>query len=118
MTIKERIEVDLTLKVGVDFDPHDGVGSAINKTIYRLGDMSMFVTVASAITCGGTGGILSSIDTPGRIKRLIKWGLNCDGGHHKQWYLEQILEMLGYNIEDTRKEIEKEGYYAEKGVVP
>jgi len=118
MTISERIEVDLTLKIGVDYDPHDGVGSAINKTIKRLGDMSMFVTMAGAITCGGTGGIVKNIEIPTKIKYLIKEGLCIDGGHHKQWYLEEVLTLMGYNIEDIRKELDDEGYYAEEGVAP
>lgn len=40
-------------------------------------------------------------------------GLITDGAHHKQWYLEQILEGLGVNIDDLRDDI---GW--EKGMIP
>lgn len=38
------------------------------------------------------------------IKDLIVDGLLTDGGHHKQWYLEKILEKLGFNVEQLRAE--------------
>lgn len=25
-------------------------------------------------------------------------GLFCDGGHHKQWYLEEVLRALGVDL--------------------
>ncbi len=31
--------------------------------------------------------------------RLALEGLTTDGGHHKQWYLEQIARALGINPE-------------------
>lgn len=40
-----------------------------------------------------------------RINELAGAGLTVDGGHHKQWFLEQILEVLGsdpYLIEHER----------------
>ena len=32
-----------------------------------------------------------------KVKDLAIDGLFTDGAHHKQWYLEQILETLGIN---------------------
>lgn len=31
-----------------------------------------------------------------RVVELAGAGLTTDGAHHKQWFLEQILETLGY----------------------
>ena len=36
-----------------------------------------------------------------------------DGGHHKQWYLEEILKVLGQDVEELREE-----YDFEKGIAP
>lgn len=36
-----------------------------------------------------------------RIKQLVFDGLKTDGGHHKQWFLEQIGEMIGMKINKT-----------------
>lgn len=33
-------------------------------------------------------------NTVEKIKELCLNGLSIDGGHHKQWYLEQILQTL------------------------
>jgi hypothetical protein len=30
-----------------------------------------------------------------RVQQLINDGLCTDGGHHKQWYLEEIAKELG-----------------------
>lgn len=32
------------------------------------------------------------------LKELIEGGLSTDGAHHKQWYLEQIAELMGIKI--------------------
>jgi len=37
------------------------------------------------------------------IKALALSGLLTDGGHHKQWYLEEILKALGYDLKDLRE---------------
>jgi hypothetical protein len=29
------------------------------------------------------------------LKDLVLVGLQCDGSHHKQWYLEQIAVLIG-----------------------
>lgn len=44
------------------------------------------------------------------VRDLIIGGLCTDGGHHKQWYLEQIAKALGIEL------IEPLDY--EKGVAP
>ena len=47
-----------------------------------------------------------------------------DGGHHKQWYLEQILVALGYDLEQVKRELWDEipayddGYKWEEGIPP
>lgn len=33
------------------------------------------------------------------IKDLCIRGLGTDGGHHKQWFLEEILKVIGVNME-------------------
>ena len=45
-------------------------------------------------------------------------GLITDKGYHKQWYLERILETLGYNLQGLREELNKEDYDWEKGTAP
>ena len=42
------------------------------------------------------------------IKNLCIEGLRTDGGHHKQWYLEEILMELGYTLKEIRKELFEE----------
>jgi len=41
-----------------------------------------------------------------KIRELCVEGLNTDGAHHKQWYLEEILKVLGYNPKDLKTEYE------------
>lgn len=43
---------------------------------------------------------------------LVKEGLETDGGHHKQWYLEQIALALGVDS------IWIEEHEGEKGIAP
>lgn len=50
-----------------------------------------------------------------KIKELIFNGLCTDGAHHKQWYLEQIAEHLGY---DPTSEEDYEEYLPEPGIAP
>ena len=52
------------------------------------------------------------------IKELAIHGLLTDGGHHKQWYLEEILKALGYNLKELRRELNKEDYDWEEGIAP
>ena len=52
------------------------------------------------------------------LKDFILDGLCTDGGHHKQWYLEQILIKLGFDLETLRKEFQKEGYDWDESIAP
>lgn len=51
-------------------------------------------------------------------------GLCCDGGHHKQWYLDQIARiLLGNQYEQTKKDAKsgEDGpltYDWEEGIAP
>jgi hypothetical protein len=45
-------------------------------------------------------------------------GLFTDGAHHKQWYLEQILTMLGFDLDHLAEELEPLGYEWEPGIAP
>ena len=38
------------------------------------------------------------------ITDLCIEALQTDGAHHKQWYLEEILRALGWNVEQVRDE--------------
>ena len=55
---------------------------------------------------------------PCDIKNLCMDGLVNDEGHHKQWYLEQILEALGFDLAEIRAELLREGYEVEVGIIP
>jgi len=37
------------------------------------------------------------------IRELAEEGLQTDGGHHKQWYLAQILRVIGMTNADLRQ---------------
>jgi hypothetical protein len=60
----------------------------------------------------------SDIDKPERnpevsyLDDFIAEGLQIDGEHHKQWYLEQVLLRLGL----SEKDLEDLGH--ERGVAP
>jgi len=56
--------------------------------------------------------------TKSEIKQLCIDGLETDGGHHKQWYLEQILIKIGYDLEKVRKEEQEKGYGWYYGIAP
>lgn len=53
-----------------------------------------------------------------KVKELCINGLITDGGHHKQWYLEQILVAIGYNVADVKSDVQMEGYDWEDGIAP
>lgn len=36
-----------------------------------------------------------------QVEKLTYEGLHTDGGHHKQWYLYQIAELLGIDLSDA-----------------
>ena len=52
------------------------------------------------------------------VKELCISGLLTDGAHHKQWFLEQILEKMGYNIIIVRATLKLDGYDWESGIPP
>ena len=53
-----------------------------------------------------------------KLVRLATEGLLTDGGHHKQWYLEQILIELEVNLNELEEELEKEDFGWERGIAP
>jgi hypothetical protein len=57
---------------------------------------------------------------PGQAKaiELAIRGLGTDEAHHKQWYLEQILEALGMNLGTLRLEAKELGWPWESGIAP
>ncbi len=61
---------------------------------------------------------LNMENTLDEIKELAISGLLTDGGHHKQWFLEEILKKLGINLTDLKETLEKEDYSWEPGIVP
>ena len=42
------------------------------------------------------------------ILELCIYGLKTDGGHHKQWFLEEIIKKLDYDIIEISREILEE----------
>lgn len=50
-------------------------------------------------------------------KKFAVEGLLTDGGHHKQWYLERILEALGYDLIQIQNELQP-SYDWEEGIAP
>ena len=52
------------------------------------------------------------------IKELCIDGLLTDGGHHKQYFLEEILKKLGYDLKELREELKQNDYEWEDGVAP
>lgn len=52
------------------------------------------------------------------FQRLAVDGLLIDGAHHKQWYLERILESSGVDINLIKAELEEDGFTFEPGVAP
>jgi len=51
--------------------------------------------------------------------QLAVYGLCTDGGHHKQWFLEQILEALGIDPREPSKALTEDGYEPwEPGIAP
>ena len=50
------------------------------------------------------------------VEQLALEGLATDEGHHKQWYLEEILKTLGYSEEEIQSESEDWGF--ERGIAP
>ena len=65
---------------------------------------------------------MDKIRNTGKILRevriLCENGLINDEGHHKQWYLEQIITKLGFNLNKVLTQIIIDGYDCEKGIPP
>lgn len=53
-----------------------------------------------------------------KVIGLATKGLLTGEGHHKQWYLEQILETCGQNLGQLRNELQKADYDWEDGIAP
>ena len=53
-----------------------------------------------------------------KLYNLAVDGLLTDGGHHKQWYLEQILVTLGIDLDKLRESLNVGGYDWEEGIIP
>ena len=79
----------------------------------------------------GTAEIVSMISTspnydeteamPNGPQKAIEYaihGLLTDGGHHKQWILEEVLKALGVNLDELRVELQTDGYDWEPGIPP
>lgn len=45
-------------------------------------------------------------------------GLLVDGEHHKQWCFEQVLEALGEDLKDIKKNLAELDYGFEEGIAP
>jgi len=53
-----------------------------------------------------------------KIKELCIAGLLTDGGHHKQWFLEEILKVIGIDLRKLRLELNEKDYDWDKGIPP
>ena len=64
--------------------------------------------------------ILKMPNGPEKAKELAISGLlgQVSEGWHKQWYLERILETLGYDLAEIREELQSEDYDWEDGIAP
>lgn len=49
------------------------------------------------------GNPMSAISDIVKIEVLALEALEIGGGHHKQWYLEQILQIIGYELEELQE---------------
>jgi hypothetical protein len=48
-----------------------------------------------------------------KIIELLAEGLQTDGAHHKQWYLNEVLTLI-----DEREAKEVEGWTGDTGIAP
>ncbi len=54
-----------------------------------------------------------------KVLSLVVDALCVDGGHHKQWYLEEIAKVLLKEKHEGWKQYwEKEGWWWEEGIAP
>lgn len=61
--------------------------------------------------------VLQQIIDKEKAKELAVEGLLTDSGHHKQWFLERILEALGYDLAQIYDELQPD-YDWEDGIAP
>jgi hypothetical protein len=52
------------------------------------------------------------------VKELCISGLVEDAAHHKTWYFEEILKEMGYDLEEIRAQLLREGHEWEPGIPP
>jgi len=53
-----------------------------------------------------------------KVTDLALDGLLTDGGHHKQWYLERILETLGIDLDWLVEAVKSADGELERGIAP
>lgn len=51
------------------------------------------------------------------IQYLVS-ALVTDGGHHKTWCAEEALKALGVDLDELRRELNKDDYDWEPGIAP
>jgi len=58
--------------------------------------------------------------SPNKALHLAHIGLFIDGGHHKQWFLEEILKALDVDLDELRAAYEQNSEYGawESGIAP
>lgn len=61
---------------------------------------------------------LPEADLIEKVTDLALDGLFTDGGHHKQWYLERILETLGIDLEWLAEAVKSVDGEWEPGIAP
>ncbi len=93
--------------------------------VARACDCSRFVGGGRAVRgATGQGRIMNIIkisampNSKKKAKKLAISGLPTDGGHHKQWYLEEILKALGCDLDCVRIELQQDDYDWEPGIPP
>ncbi len=52
------------------------------------------------------------------LKEILLAAHSWDGDHHKRWWIEQALILLGFNLKKLKKQTLEEGYSWEDGVAP
>jgi hypothetical protein len=57
-------------------------------------------------------------DMKEQVKELALDGLYTDGSHHKQWYLEEIIKAIGFDLEEQRAYAMQQDCDWEPGTAP
>lgn len=87
------------------------------------------ITILTHITVFLLGCSFAFAIVKSKIVEIALDGLTTDGSHHKQWFLEEILKVFGYdtykkiferlNKDITKKEFDKGEYYDyDEGIAP